>query len=158
MLMIKLTGCALIIGGGLYMAISAKRFEKRKMKQLDAFIALIVYIKGQIDCFSAPVDDILRRADPELLMDCGCVGTPTGFSGLLENCEMLQNAEVRTLLEGFADELGGSFREQQISRCDYYLERLDAQRNSQLPESKKNTKLQAVLWLCAAAGVVTVLW
>ena len=71
---------------------------------------------------------------------------------------MLQSSEVRVLLEGFCDELGGSFREQQIVRCDYYLERLDAERNRQMPESKKKTKLQLVLWTCAAAGIITLLW
>ncbi|MBQ1956923.1 MAG: hypothetical protein II365_04045 [Clostridia bacterium] len=154
----KLLGCLMVLGGGIYMGIASKKFEAKKMKQLDAFIALIVYIKGQIDCFSAPIDDILRRADPALLMDCGCTGSPKGFSGLLENCEMLQSSEVRVLLEGFCDELGGSFREQQIVRCDYYLERLDAERNRQMPESKKKTKLQLVLWICAAAGIITLLW
>ena len=59
MIAYKIIGGLLILGTGGYIALAVNRFERRRLRVLDAYISLLYYIKGQIDCYALPVGDIL---------------------------------------------------------------------------------------------------
>ena len=66
----KIIGTVLLLTVGGYVSFSLWHFERRRLRVLDGYLALLFYIRGQIDSCSMPLDTILRRADGEILADC----------------------------------------------------------------------------------------
>jgi hypothetical protein len=52
----------LLFAGG-YASIAMNRMEHRRLAVLDGYIALLRYIKGQINCYAMPIGDILAAAE-----------------------------------------------------------------------------------------------
>ena len=72
----KLIGSICLLGAGGYAALTLHRYEQRRMAVLDGYMALLYYIKGEIDCYARPITDILASADPAII--AACLGLPTG--------------------------------------------------------------------------------
>ncbi len=110
--------CALLAG------VLCARYEQKKYRQAQGFVALIRHIRSQIECYGTPVDRILATLEERTLLDCGLCQRPTELSALLLQNEIYLPDELLGELQGFFGELGGSYREQQLRCCSYYLERL----------------------------------
>ena len=67
----KLFGSLLLVGAGLYIALLLARYEHRRVGVLDGYLSLLRFIRGQIDCFSMPIGQILATVDPSVLAACG---------------------------------------------------------------------------------------
>ena len=66
----KLFGSLLLVGAGLYNALLLARYEHRRVGVLDGYLSLLRFIRGQIDCFSMPIGQILATVDPSVLAAC----------------------------------------------------------------------------------------
>lgn len=66
----KLFGSLLLVGAGLYIALLLARYEHRRVGVLDGYLSLLRFIRGQIDCFSMPIGQILATVDPSVLAAC----------------------------------------------------------------------------------------
>ena len=152
MLIYKILGSALMVSSGCFLALCGSRYEKRRVAVLDAFLRLMLYIKGQIDCFALPLGEILAKADREAL------GKGDTFSALVEENRAYLDRESRTLLNHFAAELGATGREDQKRRCDYYISLLTERRGRVSCEAPMRTKVGATLWLCSAVCIAILLW
>ena len=158
MLWIKLMGsAAVLLAGGMFSLLSVKR-EKDRLLALEGWMELIQYIRGQIDCFLAPMDEILAKADPAVLKRCMAKRPPKDLRALLSDSETVLDEESKRLLSRFVGELGGSYREEQIKRCDFYGEALGQRREKLFAESPAKIKGRVTLALCAALGTVVLLW
>ena len=158
MLWIKLLGGAvLVLAGGLASALAVYR-EKKRLSSMDAWIDLIVFIRGQIDCYLRPLDEILAYADPALLANCAARPQDKTLSHILQRALSLHDEESRRLLSGFVREMGDGYREEQVKRCDYYLTALQARREKLYEEIPQRIKLACTLCLCASVGAVILLW
>ena len=166
----KLLGALLLLLSGGYVSLEVGRYERRRLRVLDGYVALIVYIKGQIDCYAMPLNDILARADPLLLADCmGAEGpAPFAFTELAEGEGILQallaesrpylDPESERLLTGFVGELGTSFRAQQVARCAYYQEALTEERRKLYEALPARRRICGTLCLCCALGAAVLFW
>ncbi len=152
--MLKLFGSLLLAVTGLVLAVSISRFEQKKLRVIDSFISLILHIKGQIDCYSLPLCDILRnRPDGlELLEGSEDLGE------MLRHARIYLDAETYRLLESFYFEFGGLYREEQLKRCDYYIEALGEQRRALFEDLPARQRIGSALCICSTIGILIILW
>lgn len=158
MILIKILGVGLITSAGGFAAYSAVRYEKRKLSVLDAWIDLLFHIRGQIDCYLMPLDEILACADPRILTACMCHTPHPDLHMLFEASSPYLTGEGKRLLTGFIREIGGSYREEQLRRCDYYINALRTVRDKIAMDLPARVKLCITLSLCTAIGAVILLW
>ncbi len=152
--MIKLVGSLLLALTGLTLAVSISRFEQKKLRVIDSFISLIFHIKGQIDCYSLPLCDILRNRPEglELLEGSEDLGE------ILYHARIYLDAETYRLLESFYSEFGGLYREEQLKRCDYYIEALGEQRRALFEDLPARQRIGSALCICSTIGILIILW
>ena len=130
----KLFGSLLLVGAGLYIALLLARYEHRRVGVLDGYLSLLRFIRGQIDCFSMPIGQILATVDPSVLAACrgqdraSAERPAASLPLLLHESRGYLGAESERLLTCFARELGHTHRAEQVGRCDYYLSALEEQR------------------------------
>ncbi len=152
--MIKLLGSLLLALTGLTLAVSISRFEQKKLRVIDSFISLIFHIKGQIDCYSLPLCDILRNRPSGLELIEGS----EDLGEILYHSRIYLDAETYRLLESFYLEFGGLYREEQLKRCDYYIEALGEQRRAIFEDLPARQKIGSALCICSTIGILIILW
>jgi len=154
----RIAGALILAVSGIGGAYWLNQSATASLRQVEAWLALLRYVKTQVECFSLPVSEILRRADPQLLRGCGYMGTmpPRSFEALLTFCA-IRDGETEQLIRSFAEEFGKSYREEQSRGCDYYFSLLDARREglvSQLPAKKR---INSALCVSGALALVILL-
>ena len=158
MAIFKLLGCLMILSAGGLAAISAVKYERRRLTVLDGWIDLIFHIRSQIDCYLMPLNDILAGTDRDLLRACMGNGHCIDLDTLLKNSQFYLGNEARRLLSAFVREIGSSYREEQVKRCDYYMTALRGLREKQMQEFPAKTRVCVALCLCLAIGIAILLW
>ena len=155
---IKLFGGLLVLLAGVLSAGAYARFEKKRLSVLDAWMELLLYIRGQIDCYLMPIDRILGLADRDLLRACSGGKPVSSLTDTLHGALPYLDFESRRLLSSLARELGSSYREEQLKRCDYYLQALQRQREKLEQALPNRIKLGTTVRLCVAIGTAILLW
>lgn len=159
MLFFKILGSVMVLCSGAGAAFFSVRYEGARLRTLDAWIDLILFIRGQIDCYLMPLDEILRKADTALPE-----GSPFGHAGaqsldaLLHQSKIYLSTDTHRLLSSFVREIGSSYREDQLKQCDYYIQALRSQRQEVASQLPSRIKLSATLCLCLALGTAILLW
>ncbi len=153
--MIKLFGSLMLAITGVVLAVSVCRFEQKKLKVLDGFIALLFYIKGQVDCYNLPLCDILSSSSEkfEILGRC-----EKNIDGMLARNRIYLGEESYRLLERFFDEFGSTYREEQLKRTDYYIEALSEERRILFDDLPARTRVGGALCICSVIGILIILW
>lgn len=153
----KLFGSFLLCASGAYISIYVSKFQKAKLTVLDSFISLVFYIKGQVDCYSRPISEILYSAPREILDNCGVTEN-------MELCEMVEKNRIYLSDEGFrllfcfASEFGSTYREEQMKRCDYYIEALSEERRIISEDIPKKSRIYSTLAICSSLCLLIMLW
>ena len=156
MLSLKLIGVLLVLLAGLLAAALWIGKEKRKLSTLDAWIALLSYIRNQIDCYLTPLPVILLQKDvPKIPSSNGEAGR---LLDMLEGCAAYLDAEEIRLLSCFVREIGNHYREEQIKQCNDSLERLKRLREKRAAELPARLRVAMALSLCSALGISILLW
>ena len=158
MLVFKVAGALLVLASGAGLAVGAVRYERARLQVHDALISLIFFIKGRIDCYAMPVEQIMLEMDKSILADCRCPGQVESVEALLPHVKPYLDPETFRVLQSFGAGLGGGFREEQIKRCDYYMELLREKRMQLEAELPKRARTNGVIWMLCAAGAVILLW
>jgi hypothetical protein len=165
----KLVGCVVLLLAGGYVSASFTRFEHRRLRVLDGYIALIHYIKGQIDCYAMPLSDIFARVDPTVI--AACLGLPPdtpvpvsshmgehSLPNMVRESRLYLEPESERLLKAFTGELGTTYRAQQVARCEHYLEALTEERKRLHDTLPARLRTGSILCLCCALGAAVLLW
>lgn len=157
-MVLRLVGAALLSLCGVLSASALNRRAERRLREVESWILLLRYVKGQVECFSLPMNEILARCEREILQNCGYVGTvaPKSFLALLD-ASSLHDADAAKTVRAFAEEFGRGYREEQTRGCDYYLSLLEARRRTLAEKLPAQKKLNSTLCLCAALAIVLLL-
>ncbi len=158
MLAFKLAGALLVLASGAFLAFGAVRYERVRLQVHDALISLLFFIKGRIDCYAMPAEQIMRQMDKSILADCRCPGQVESIEDLLPHVKAYLDPETYRVLQAFGAGLGGGFRDEQIKRCDYYIELLREKRTQLEAELPARVKTNGAIWILCAAGAVILLW
>ena len=158
MTVVKLVGSALLVLAGCYAAHIGARDLKKRLSVTEAWMELIRLIRIQIDCYMLPLDAILASVDSALLSRAGAGVPENTLPALLTRSLPFLDAETERLLSAFVRELGTSYREEQLKRCDYYLAALQSRRDTVAASLPSRQKLCRALCICIAAGSAILLW
>lgn len=154
-MIIKLSGAVLIIVSCLAASRIIISHEEKRLRQLEAFIALIKYIRNRIDCYSVPVDKILAECPEGVMNDLGGKGEKMSFREITEREEILLEGESRQILKEFSDSLGKHYRERQVKLCDGAVANLETARDAE--KKALDSKKKTVNALCLAIGGMAVI-
>lgn len=155
---LKLIGAVILLAVGVLCAVFSVRFEKKRIRILDGWIDLIQYIRAKIDCYLMPLGEILSAADRPLASLCELETAETDLSAILRASRAFLDGETLRLLSGFVRELGTTYREEQLHRCDYYLTALRLQRERLCESLPTRSRLHVTLCLCLSIGAAVLLW
>lgn len=154
----KALGVLLILAVGAVTAKAGATREREKLTVLDAWLGLLLYLRGQIDCYLLPLDEIFRGADKELLRAASAGREAETWDDLLHASLPHLGKESARLLTALMRELGSSYREEQLRRCDYYLSALEKERDRLAAALPARQKLCVASCLCTALGTAILLW
>lgn len=158
MLAFKLLGTGILMGLGIFFSFRKVNLEKKQLATLNAWISLLYFIREQIDCFSLPLCEILSRVDPTILAEFGYTDHEVTLAKLLECSRRHIPQESLFTLRSCLSELGKSYREEQIKRCDHYLKQLEKQQTECKTALPSRAKLSLTLNLCLGLGASILLW
>lgn len=153
----KVIGSILLLLSGGIISVFVSGFGKTSLAVLDGFISLIFYIKGQVDCYSRPIGEILSGAPPEILERCFYFGGAS-LLNMVEKCKVYLSDESYRLLYCFASEFGSTYREEQMKRCDYYIEALTEERRIMAEDIPKRSRIYCTLAICSSLCLAIMLW
>jgi hypothetical protein len=156
--MLKFLGALLILSVGVFAAFVSVQYEKRRLSVVDGWIDLILYIRGQIDCYLLPIEDILSSGDRALLEACMSPSNAADLPAILASCEIYLDGDAKRTLESFVREIGAGYREEQIKRCDFFIASLRTQREKIAASLPLRVRLCATLCICLALATAILLW
>ena len=157
-MLFKLAGSVIIAASSVLIAISHRRFLEKKLRTLDGFISLIMYIKGQVDCYALPLYEMLMSLPPEILGNCNCPEGVESLDELICESRIYLDDEGIRLLEAFCFEFGSVFRTEQLRRCDFYVESLVERRKLLADEVIKSSRVGSALSICSSIGLLILIW
>lgn len=151
----RLLGALLLLLSGLLLGSSLNRGLREVLAEVEAYGKLVRWIKLQVSCFSLPVEEILRRADPKLLRACGWreERPPSELSEFLKGSRP-SDGELARILRDFSAEFGREYREEQLARCDYYLALLDRRAEELRARLEGKRRVNMTLSAAGAAALV----
>lgn len=153
----KILGSALLCLAGVISTVYISKFQKNKLVVTDAFISLIFYIKGQVDCYSKPIGEILIGAPREILKNCRYRDDARLIDMVEKNRAYLSDEGYR-LMYSFASEFGSTYREEQMKRCDYYIEAMSEERKNMAHEIPDRSRVYSALVICSSLCLIIMLW
>lgn len=157
--MLKPTGLCLIFSVCVYIGYEAAARYRRKLRMTEALIALLTYIKAQIEFFSAPLDDIYSSFHNQVLDNCKFTENlrQNGFTATLDTIRYSIPDEVYESLTSFAAGLGKSGRQCQIDLCNYHIEALVTASDVIKDSLPQKTRLYTSLSVMAGLTAVIIL-
>lgn len=157
-MILKIVGSIAVAISSVLIAVSHRRFLDKRLRTLDGFISLIMYIKGQVDCYSLPLCEILVSIPPEILCNCNCPEGVESLDELVSESKIYLGDESLRLLEAFCIEFGSVFRAEQLRRCDFYIESLVEVRKTLADDVIKSGRVGSALSICSSLGLLILLW
>lgn len=150
MITFKLIGALVVLSVGGVCAFCSVRYERRRPRVLDGWIDMIQHIRSQIDCYLTPIPEIIADVLPSHL--------PSDLFALLDACRLYLDGDTLRVLERFARDLGGSYREEQLRHCDFCLAELRRKREKLSSELPLRQRLSVTLCACVSIGTAILLW
>ena len=156
--MLKFLGALLIFAVGIFAAFVSVQYEKKRLSVVDGWIDLILYIKGQIDCYLMPLDNILSGGDRALFEACMSPSNAADLPAILNASQIYLDGDAKHTLESFVREIGSGYREEQLKRCDFFISSLQTQRERIAAELPMRVRLCATLCICLSLATAILLW
>lgn len=156
--MLKFLGALLIFSVGIFAAFVSVQYEKKRLSVVDGWIDLILYIRGQIDCYLMPLNDILSGGDRALFEACMSPSNAADLPAILSASQIYLDGDSKRTLEGFVREIGTGYREEQLKRCDFFISSLRSQRERIAAALPLRVRLCSTLCICLSLATAILLW
>jgi hypothetical protein len=157
-MILKLCGCLFVLTSGTFGAFSLVKYQKTKLRVLDAWIDLIFFIRTQIDCYLMPIGDILSGGDRALFEACMSPSNAADLPAILNASGIYLDGDGKRLIENFVREIGSGYREEQLKRCDFFISSLRNEREKIAAALPMRVRLCATLCICIALATAILLW
>lgn len=155
MIYLKILGGIFVALSGVMISYTLNRSVSVALGIAEGWERLLVQIKSEIECFSMPIGEILKRVDPTLLRQCGYTGDerPEELSELLER-SVIADRETARIVTRFVSEFGRCYKSEQVDRCAYFTALMGERRKRLAEELPVRRKLNATLCVAASLGLV----
>ena len=157
-MLVNVLGGALIFLTSVFVGEEARSYERIKLKESEAFLNLVRHIRNEIACYKTPLPKIISSYSNKELLECGFLENfDISWNDAVMACSdrLHIDDDVKRILIKFGEELGGSYKDEQISCCDYYADVLSknvAHMKEELP-----SKLKIYRSLSAILGILAVI-
>lgn len=143
----EIVGALFVLTASVLIGLDICSLESEKIKQGEELCALLRHIRSNIDFFLTPVDEILHDYSSPALDRCGftSVMKEKGLKTALQDGGLTVRGKTIELLSAFSDELGAGYREDELKRCDYYIEKLNDENRAAAEKFLKNKKMYKYL-------------
>ena len=159
--MLRIGGACLLFACGLLLARALVGAEEDCVRQTEGFLLLLRHARTSISCFRTPLRDIWQSFENRALADCGFLSRlkRDGFTAALAAAtpHLYLNKEELRLLTAFGCGIGKSRFEEQITLCNYTLERLEASYAQRVEEAPARRRTAGTLALTGALMLILIL-
>lgn len=157
--MYKYIGLAILFLSSVCIGQTTANTYKTSVKQMEAFIQFIKYIKSQIEHYNTSYPDIFAKYTNPILEKNGFINTlrSSDWKSALDKSIFNFDNNVKDILYSFGNELGKSLKDEQLINCTYTIEQLEIHYNNNKSELPKKTKLCTSLSLMAGLSIVIIL-
>ena len=154
----KAAGAALLVCSGIAVAAQMNRTAEAALRQNEGIMALLRAVRGQIECFSLPIGQILAACDRDLLLACGYTEEekPRDLGEILSRMTVW-DARTVSIFSQFAAEFGRGYREDEVRACDYALSLLEERRGVLAKDLPVKKKRNMTLSVCGALALALLL-
>ena len=151
----KIIGILIIIFSSVMIASILAEKTDSTLRAVIALRAILEHTKSMIDCYSLSVSEILCRVDSSLFSDCGYLKDmpPRDFESFIRNSK-IDDSEACEIFSSFADGFGKSYRQDELSRCSIYLEKMRSREQKVIKESAKKKKVIFTVVISASLTVI----
>ncbi len=153
-------GCGFIMVSSIAVGFSMSYDIRKKTLITCELYSLIEYIYKNINSFQLPIGDILKDFRSTLLEQTGFCELMRNYSlkYALENSALPISKNAYALMYEFSESLGLSYREAELSRCNYYMEAFSELMENEKAAEQKNKKICRYLPPLCALSVIVLLW
>lgn len=133
--------------------------SKKRISEYSAVISLITEIKNNIGRFMTPIDGILSVFSNDRLEKTGFLphARRYGLADAAASDFLSVSREARSLLIAFSEKLGCGMKEEEMSRCDYYISALTEIYDRERESARENQKLCRFLPPLGALSLIILL-
>ncbi len=151
----RMLGALLLSLSGALMTYRLNRRAADKLRRAEALCELLSFIRAEVDCFSLPISEILKRADKQTLKDSGYQArcTPHTLWEVYRGIHW-QDKQSEKLFHRFCTEFGRGFRDEQVSRCTYFLAQLEEHKRTLERELPSKKKLNSTLCMSGSLALL----
>ena len=158
MIFCKIAGAVLLLFSGMLLASHLNGELERRRAQAVAIEEWLRFVRGQIECFSMPIADILRQSGIDVLSRCGYLSEvmPRDLAEMLERSE-IYDPNIKEALSELAASFGGCYRDEQMKACERCIDKVSQRREAISRDMPKKKKLNSTLCISAALAVAILL-
>ncbi len=160
MLGFKAAGAVLLFCAVGILSLSGKRCDSERLLRIDSQMQFVRFVRDRIDRFLAPVSEILREADGDMMrgVSTGCEGDFADVEGLRALLRTGEHyADGGAVFDRFLASLGSSYREGELAGCDICIKELSELREKLARELPRERKSRTVLAFCLVAALIIIL-
>lgn len=152
---LKILGALLVACSGIFLARSLNSAQRSMLRQLNGVIALLRFMETNIDAYSMPLPEILKRCPREIYADCGYSEDkpPSAVKDIFDVC-MLLDGELRRQLDEFSCEVGRGYRQEQLALLKRTLLALEERRRLLSSALPGKTRVNAAVCISVSLSVV----
>ena len=157
--MLKYIGLAVLFFISVYIGQIISGTYKTSVKQIEAFIQFIKYIKSQVEYYGTPYPEIFSKYTNIPLEQCGFIQRLRNgdWNTALDDTVFGFDNNIKEILYNFGRDLGKKMRDDEINNCDYTIEQLRIHYNTLKSDLPKKNKLCTSLSLMAGLSMIIIL-
>ena len=151
----KIIGVLIIVFSSVTIASIFAEKTDGAVRSVSSLREILEYTKSMIDCYCLPANEILSGIDFSLFLNCGYSKSTAqlDFGDFLKNSNLLDE-EAKEVMTSFAEGFGKGYRQDELSRCSLYLEKMRSREQKLIKESAKKKNMIFTVAICASLAVV----
>ena len=159
--MLKFVGAVLLCAIAVFFCRDYTRHQRQRLLQCEGFLLLLRRLRGQIECYSSPLEEALTDFENAALTECGFLPAlkDGGFPAAIEKTRerlLLPPDSLRTLI-AFGEGFGKSYREEQIALCTWTISELESAVAHVRRDSPRRAKMGRGLIISGGLALILVL-
>lgn len=140
---------------GIYLCSQRLNVISKRLSVVRGLCALLRYTKSQIENYSMPCGEIMRRCPCEILSLCGYTkGEPPNDFMELYEALCIDDAEAKRIFFDFVRDIGSSYRVEQVRRCEEFLALMSERERYIASRQPIERKLTVTLSVSAVLAVI----
>ncbi len=156
--LLRIGGLSLILVAALLFSREYRRYLDGRVELCQGFLALLIHIRGRVDCYLTPLPEALSGFESVALSECGFLkraseeGLSSAYFSMEKSLSLPRRA--REVLSSFFRGLGREYREGTLRELSTAISALESAVLEERQESEKSLKIASVLAVSAALGAI----